>query len=156
MVSVIMLHYNIMGSQSYMRSVVNRNVVMQRIVVQARNRIEYLRLLAYEPPAPLPPVFGKFTSRHGLSPRVLQFSTNSCEKVKTRIETDSHVVTWESNCSWYIAFISFATVYFPPEIRTSYVAIWGTRWRSWLRHCAHKPEGRCFDCRWCHLNFSLT
>jgi len=27
----------------------------------------------------------------------------------------------------------------------------GTRWRSWLRHCATM-----FDSRWCHWNFWLT
>jgi len=33
MVSVILLYYNIMGPPSYMRSVVDRNVVMLRIAV---------------------------------------------------------------------------------------------------------------------------
>jgi len=32
MVSIIILYYNVMGPQSYMRSVVERNVVMQRIL----------------------------------------------------------------------------------------------------------------------------
>jgi len=31
----------------------------------------------------------------------------------------------------------------------------GTRWRSWLR-LRHKSEGRGFDSRWCHWDFSLT
>jgi hypothetical protein len=29
----------------------------------------------------------------------------------------------------------------------------GSRWRSWLRHCA---TSRGFDSPWCHWNFSLT
>ena len=32
----------------------------------------------------------------------------------------------------------------------------GMPWRSWLRHCATKSEGRGFDFLWCHWNFSLT
>jgi hypothetical protein len=28
-----------------------------------------------------------------------------------------------------------------------------TRWCTWLRH---KPEGRGFDSRWCHCNYSMT
>ena len=34
--------------------------------------------------------------------------------------------------------------------------IWGTRWRCWLRHLRYKPEGRGFDSRRCHRNFSFT
>ena len=37
-----------------------------------------------------------------------------------------------------------------------FTCVWGTRWRSWLRHRAtYKPEGRGFDSRWCR-NFSLN
>jgi len=33
---------------------------------------------------------------------------------------------------------------------------WGTRWRSWFKALCFKLEGRGFDSRWCHWNFSLT
>jgi len=33
-----------------------------------------------------------------------------------------------------------------------YYLVWGRRWCSWSRH---KPEGRGFDIRWWHWNFSL-
>jgi len=32
----------------------------------------------------------------------------------------------------------------------------GTRWLSWLRALRYKSEGRGFDSRWYHCNFSLT
>jgi hypothetical protein len=32
----------------------------------------------------------------------------------------------------------------------------GTRWRSWLRHCATSQKDRRFDSRWSHWNFSVA
>jgi len=30
---------------------------------------------------------------------------------------------------------------------------WSTRWRSWLRHCGTKLNGRWFDFQWYHFSF---
>jgi len=44
MISIITLYYNILGPQSYMRSVVDRNVVMRRISVYKYTSYLYLRI----------------------------------------------------------------------------------------------------------------
>ena len=36
-----------------------------------------------------------------------------------------------------------------------YLQVRGTRWCSWLRHCAYNPGGRRFDYQWYHRNFVM-
>jgi hypothetical protein len=54
--------------------------------------------------------------------------------------------------SFWIQF-SFVTVV-PKYLNCA--TFWGTRWRSWLRHCATNRNVAVFDSRLCHWNFSLA
>jgi hypothetical protein len=61
------------------------------------------------------------------------------------------------NFVWKIKMIWLVTSTFG-VICVGLHSVRATRWRSWMRHWAirYKPEGRGFDSRWCHWNFSLT
>ena len=50
--------------------------------------------------------------------------------------------------------ILYFTLILPLRIRCFYSPI--SRWLSGLRQCPAKSEGRGFDSRWCHWNFSVT
>jgi len=69
---------------------------------------------------------------------VMELSNNpTCRKCGTEEETSVHVMC-ECEALASLIHAHLGSFFFNPEDirKLSIGAIWGTRWRSWLRHCA--------------------